>query len=314
MRKIPPLNSLKAFDAVARNGSLSKAAAELSVSSSAISQQISILEDWMGLKFLNRSSNKTSLSPAGIQFANSINNLFDELQAGVIRAQENFAACEIKISVIPSLATRWLMNRLPHYSALHPDHRVMVETSYDLTDFNQGDISLALRSGKGQYPKCHCVELFNEYVTPACSPEYWRDHKLGLRDIGQATLLADHSVGGDETNLDWECWMAREKITPTVGLKPSQIFTDSNLTIQAAVNGAGFMLGRSILIGEEIEKGTLITPFENKQVSDWPYFIAHPSSTNTSPRIIKGFIKWLHNEAKETQGNILINQDNLSPS
>ncbi|MBS9718645.1 LysR substrate-binding domain-containing protein [Pseudohalocynthiibacter aestuariivivens] len=304
MRKLPPLNSLRVFDAVARNGSLSKAASELCVSPSAVSQQISNLENWLGVRLLDRSSNKTSLSQNGHQFSKQIKDTFDNLEEDVSQIHEIRNDEEIRLSVLPSLASRWLIHRLPQFRALHPRYRVMVEASFDQADFNPRELTLAIRSGTGLYPGCHATKLFDEYVAPACSPDYWKKHAVALEDIGNRTLLADHTVGTEKTNLDWGTWMYRENVQPTGNLEPSQLFTDSNLTIQAAINGEGFMLGRSVLINEEIARGTLITPFSNRQLSDWPYFVVYPEKYHPPRTALKLIVNWLCEQANETPGSI----------
>ncbi|WP_417429221.1 LysR substrate-binding domain-containing protein [Kiloniella sp.] len=302
MRKLPPLNSLRSFDAIARNGSISKAALELKVSSSAVSQQVSILEDWMGVKFLKRTSNKTSLTREGVEFANEINSVFDTLEKNIFHTQKKVNHNEIKLSIIPSLATRWLINRLPIYSALYPDYSVMVEASFDLVDFTKKELTIAIRSGAGSYSGCQSEKLFDEYITPVCSPEYWKKNKTSLVEIGACSLLADHTFGKDETNLNWTSWIAREGIIPSTKIQPIQFYTDSNLTIQACINGEGFMLGRSILINEELRKGGLIEPFKEKQVSDWPYYIVYHSINDPLRGALRSFIEWLKREAAKTPG------------
>lgn len=304
MRKLPPLNALRAFDAVARNGGLSKAASELSVSPSAVSQQISNLEDWMGVRLLDRSSNKTSLSPNGQHFAKQIRQTFDKLEDDVSQIGELRNDTEIRLSILPSLASRWLIHRLPQFRALHPNYRVMVEASFDQADFNQRELTLAIRSGKGVYAGCHATKLLDEYVAPVCSPDYWNKHGVALRDIESRALLADHTFGTENTNLDWRTWMDRENVQPTGTLEPSQLFTDSNLTIQAAINGEGFMLGRSVLISEEIARGTLIEPFSNRQISDWPYFVVYPEKYHPPRTALKVIVNWLCEQADETPGSI----------
>lgn len=304
MRKLPPLNALRVFDAVARNGSLSKAASELRVSPSAVSQQITNLEDWMGVRLLDRSSNQTHLSQNGRQFSNRIKQTFDKLEQDISQLREITNEEEIRLSVLPSLASRWLIHRLPQFRTLHPNYRVMVETSIDQADFNQHDLTLAIRSGTGSYAGCHATMLFDEYVAPVCSPDYWKKNKIALKDIGKCALLADHTFGTKQTNLDWGTWLDRENVQPTGTLEPSQSFTDSNLTIQAAVNGEGFMLGRSVLINEEIVRGTLIEPFSNKQVSDWPYFLVYPEKHHPPRTALKLIVNWLREQANDTPGSI----------
>ena len=304
MRKLPPLNALRVFDAVARNGSLSQAALELRVSPSAVSQQITNLEDWLGVRLLDRSSNQTNLSLKGRQFSKRIKQTFDRLEQDVSQLLEIKNEEEIRLSVLPSLASRWLIHRLPQFRALHPSYRVMVETSIDQADFNQRDLTLAIRSGTGSYAGCHSTKLFDEYVAPVCSPDYWNKNKIALKDIGQRALLADHTFGTKQTNLDWHTWLDRENVQPTGTLEPSQSFTDSNLTIQAAVNGEGFMLGRSVLINEEIARGSLIDPFSNKQISDWPYFLVYPEKHHPPRTALKLIVNWLRTQANETPGSV----------
>ena len=304
MRKLPPLNALRVFDAVARNGSLSKAASELHVSPSAVSQQIANLEDWMGVRMLDRSANKTSLSQHGVEFSKQMNQTFDKLEKDVSKMREVRNDDEISLSILPSLASRWLIHRLPQFRALHPNYRVMVEATFDQADFNQRDLTLAIRSGTGVYPGCRTTKLFDEYVAPVCSPDYWRKHAVALEDIGTRALLADHTFGTENTNLDWSIWMDRENVQPTGNLEPSQLFTDSNLTIQAAINGEGFMLGRSVLISEEIARGNLIEPFSNRQVSDWPYFVVYPEVHYPPRTALKFIVNWLSEQACETPGSV----------
>ena len=302
MRKVPPLNSLKAFDAVARNGGFSQAAIELCVSASAVSQQIVVLEDWMNIKLIRRSPNKTILTTAGKQFSQKISSLFDELENSVLQTRKMTSKDEIRVSVLPSLAARWFISRLPNFSQAHPNTRVMVEASADVIDFNQEEFSLAIRSGMGSYPGCYSSKLFDEYVTPVCSPYYWEKNKTALSSISTCNLLADHTFEHEETNLNWNTWISRENIHSSRPLESNQQFTDSNLTIQAAVNGEGFMLGRSVLIADEIRRGALITPFKNKQISDWSYYLVYPSNNHPPKNPLRAFIHWLEPEAEQTFG------------
>ncbi|WP_170831538.1 LysR substrate-binding domain-containing protein [Jannaschia faecimaris] len=304
MRKLPPLNSLRVFEAVARNGSLSKAALELCVSPSAVSQQISNLEGWLGVRLLDRSANKTNLSLNGHHFSKQVQKIFDKLEEDVSRMRGIGNYKEIKLSILPSLASKWLIHRLPKFRASHPSYRLMVDASFEQTDFNHLEFTLAIRSGAGSYPGCHSIKLFDEYVAPTCSPDYWSKNAVTLKDIGNTALLADYTPGREKTNLDWCTWMDRENVRPSGNLESSQVFTDSNLTIQAAVNGEGFMLGRSVLIGEEIARGALIQPFSSRQISDWPYFLVYPEKHHPPRAALKLIINWLHEQARETAGII----------
>ncbi len=302
MRKLPPLNSLKAFDAVSSKGSISKAAEELSVSASAVSQQVATLESWMRLPLLHRHANTSKLTSEGARFAAELNIIFDELEEITTAASRALSRNEIRISVLPSFAARWLVKRLAGFSTAHNDCRILLEASYDQSDFRLDDTDLAVRSGIGSYPECHSIKLFDEYISPACSPEYWSKHEVPIHRIAACTLLGDETFGQNATNLNWNVWMERQNVQIDAPLTSTHHFTDSNLTIQSAVNGEGMILGRSVLIGDEIQNGTLIYPFEGRQVSDWPYFIVYPQK-NQPPRYpLKVIIEWLLREATLTEG------------
>ncbi len=302
MRRLPPLNSIKAFDAVSRNGSISKAAAELSVSASAVSQQIATLEDWMGAPLLLRRANSSELTEGGHLFAKDLFNILNGLEQAVEAASQDQDRNELRLTVLPSLAARWLVKRLNGYSSAHKGCRISLEASYDNTDFQQGGFDLEIRSGSGSYAGACSLKLFDEYVSPACSPQYWEKNDVPMEHVADCKLLNDETFGNDTTNLNWNVWMERQNIAMNPALSPTHHFTDSNLTIQAAVNGEGLMLGRSVLIAEEIQKGTLIYPFKQRQISDWPYFIIYPQKSHPPRQPLRGLIEWLLEAAALTDG------------
>jgi LysR family glycine cleavage system transcriptional activator len=304
LRKLPPLNSLKAFDAVFRQGNMAQAARELSVSASAVSQHVSTLEDWLAAPLLLRNVNSTQLTQRGQELGRDLSEIFDTLEQVVHSASKDRRKNNLDVTVVPSLAARWLLKRLVGFSSNHSEYQISIEASFDKLDVHNRTFDLAIRSGHGKYADARSLKLFNEYVSPVCSPQYLERVNVSLERIEDNVLLGDETFGNDSTNLNWNVWMARQGIKTTRALQPTHHFTDSNLTIQAAVNGEGIMLGRSILIADEIEDGSLIYPFKERQISDWPYFIVYPEKKHPPRKEISKFIDWLLAEASRTNGAV----------
>ncbi len=305
MRQLPPLNSLKAFDAVFREGNISRAARELSVSASAVSQHISTLEDWLGATLLLRNANSTQLTQRGHELGHDLANVLDKLERITHTATNNQSNNKLDVTVVPSLAARWLIKRLTRFSGKYDGCQISIDASFDKVDIHNSEFDLAIRSGNGRYTGARSLKLFDEYVSPACSPEYLEKATLSLQHIKNNVLLGDETFGNNSTNLNWNVWMMRQGVETTTPLLPTHHFTDSNLTIQAAVNGEGIMLGRSILIADEIENGSLIYPFKERQISDWPYFIVYPGKKHPPRNQMSEFINWLMDEASQTNGAVV---------
>ncbi len=194
-RSLPPLTSLRAFEAAARSLSFTKAARELHVTPAAISHQIRGLEQFLGVTLFQRTSRRLELTRDGQLAAEHFREAFERIARGVQALRQQGREGELVIGVTPSFATRWLLPRLPSLSALLPDVRVRLLTGTAPVDFDRDDIDLAVRFGRGGFESVVSDELFSEVVAPVASPAFVRKHQLRRpSDLGRVRLLHDESM------------------------------------------------------------------------------------------------------------------------
>ncbi|MFT6025327.1 MAG: LysR family glycine cleavage system transcriptional activator [Ascidiaceihabitans sp.] len=302
MRKIPSLTALRAFDAVARHQSIARAGGELLVSASAVSQQVTTLEKWLGTKLLIRSTNSIKFTPDGDKFAVSLGYVFDDLEAAVSQVDGRKHGVGVRLSVLPSLASAWLIKRLPASLEDHFDGGLSIDASAGKVDFERENFDLAFRSGSGDYDGCTALKVFDEYVGPACSSDYFKQNPVQLDQINACVLLSDTTAGDTTSNLNWDVWLQRAGVPQSLAKTSTHRFTDTSLTIQAAKNGSGVMLGRSALIADEIVRGELIYPFQTKQISDWPYYLVYPSTPHGPRKAVQDVIDWILEQGRSSEG------------
>src|SRR5690348_10422810 len=194
-RRLPPLNSLRAFEAVARHLSISKAAEELSVTPAAVSHQIKTLEDHLGVALFRRDKRNLMLSDAGQACLPGIREGFERLAAAVGEIDSLGLAGILTVSVAPSFAAKWLLPRLDSFQAKHPDIDVRVSASMQLVDFSRDDVDMAIRYGSGRYPELIVEKLMTEAVFPVCSPKLMKgkDAPNSPDALRSHTLLHDDS-------------------------------------------------------------------------------------------------------------------------
>src|SRR5690606_14082441 len=154
-RRLPPLNALRAFEAAARHLSFTRAAEELFVTQAAVSHQIRLLEDHLGLKLFRRLNRKLLLTEAGQQYLPSVRSAFDELNAATQRLEAGDRQGILTVSVIPSFAARWLVPRLGRFREAHPEIDLRLAATLANVDFTRDDVDVGIRYGAGRYPDLH---------------------------------------------------------------------------------------------------------------------------------------------------------------
>jgi LysR family glycine cleavage system transcriptional activator len=169
-RTIPPLNPLRVFEAVARLGSFTRAADELYVSQSAVSRQISILEEYLDVKLFNREQRGVSLTKTGQAYQQQVGPAFSRISAATQDLLMSSRGGPVKVRAYTTFAAKWLMRRLPQFHASHPDIEVRLSTDVSLVDFMKEDIDLAIQFGDGSWPGVTCERLFDDEITLVCSP------------------------------------------------------------------------------------------------------------------------------------------------
>lgn len=282
-RRIPPLNSLRAFDAAARHLSFTRAAEELHVTQAAISHQIKGLEEFLGTQLFVRRNRALLLTEEGQNYWPQIREVFETIADATERLMARGAQGALTISVLPTFAVQWLVPRLAEFSRQYPDIDVRLKASDSGVDFMRSDVDVAIYYGKGDYPDLHSVRLFNEYLTPVCAPALLEKLKQPA-DLRKQTLLHDASTE------EWQRWL---KLAGVDGVKMTgPIFSHSAMVQQAAIHGQGVALGHNVLSQADIQAGRLVRPFNIILPSEYGYDVVCPQPWSDRPKIC-AFRDWL---------------------
>ena len=289
--RLPPMNTLRAFEAAARHLSFTQAAAELNITQAAVSHQIRTLEDALGVKLFRRLNRAIRLTEEGQEFVSEVRKALSHLATAVEKLAAPGAGGPLTISTLPSFASKWLVPRLGRFRQKHPEIDVRISPSIQLTDFQRDDVDLVVRYGKGRYEGLDSVRMMTEDIFPVCSPKLLSGPNA-LRRPGD---LRHHTLLHDDAHVDWAMWLlvaGVEDIDPTHG----PYFTDSGLVIQAAVEGQGVALARGALAADDLAAGRLVKPFDIAIPTEYAYYVVCPKATAHHPKIA-AFRDWLLAEA-----------------
>jgi LysR family glycine cleavage system transcriptional activator len=297
-RRLPPLTSLRAFEAAARHLNFEKAGDEIAVTASAVGQQVKALETWLGRPlFVRLPSKGVALTPVGERYALSLTALLDQLDEATARALRPDSSRVLTISTLPSFAVNWLIPRLGSLKEHYPDLEVRVAISTGRTDFAREDVDVVVRFGKGVWPDLRADLLLEEVFFPVCSTALVKDPSRPLKepaDLRHHTLLHE-VVESVPDYVTWERWLAAVGVTgidTTRGPK----FQHTFLSLQAAASGQGVALATNVLIGDYLQAGRLVRPFRHEVRGAHQYWIVGPESSADRPAIAD-FRSWLLAEA-----------------
>ncbi len=297
-RRLPPLNSLRAFEVVARHETFRAAAEELHVTAAAVIQQVRALEDHLGRKLLRRHSRGYSLTPDGAAGLEHLRNGFDQLSSAV-EAMTSGGHRVLTVSAVPSLSAEWLVPRLYRFREQYPDIDVLLHPSEELVDLEHSRVDLGIRYGSGSYPGLVSERLFYDEIFPVYSPRMLK----GRRPLTKPTDLRSHPLIHTEWTPEtghwpgWSDWLRAAGVTTGVNVGKGLRFSDGALVIQAAVSGQGVALGSKALALEHLVAGRLIRPFELSLVTDFGYYVVCAKSRAEEPDLV-AFRRWVLSEAQ----------------
>lgn len=286
--RLPPMQALRAFEAAARDRSLTKAAAALNVTHGAISHQIKSLERDLGVRLVERAGRGIRLTDEGERFASRVRAAFAELAAAVNEIAVRANPRRLRVSAVPSFAARWLLPRVGSFIAAHPDLDLEVQSSMRYVDFQRDDADLAIRYGHGSWPGVTAEHLLDDCFFPVCSPRLAQG-KLPARpaDLAGCTLLRSD----DEP---WKPWFEAAGLDwPEPQRGP--VFNDSSHMIQAAAEGQGIALARKSLLGNDVRNGVLVRLFDVAVAAPRNFYLVYPPRMADSPKIA-AFRQWLRAE------------------
>ena len=297
--RLPPLNSLRAFEASARHRSFTRAAEELSVTPAAISHQIKGLEETLGARLFRRAKGTLMLTEEGQRLLPGVRKGF----AAFTEAMENFALYHqtgpLNVALTPSFAAKWLIPRIEHFNARHPEIDIRITTTMELIDYEREGVDIGVRFGRGGYADLVVELLLASEVTPVCSPGLLTGGRPLEKpsDLARFTLLHDESPLLDETHPNWAMWLKAaeaDNVDASHGLR----FDTASACITAAIEGAGVALARTALIGNDLAAGHLVKLFELSLPSDLGYYVVYPKRSEKLPKVM-AFRDWLFEEVRE---------------
>ena len=300
-RRLPPLTALRAFEAAGRHMSFSKAARELNVTPAAISHQVKSLEEHLGVQLFRRLNRALLLTDAGQRLMPGLGGAFDGLAEALTRVHEDDSRGTLTASVTPAFASKWLVPRLERFYAAHPDLDVRISASMLPADFGRDAIDIAVRFGSGLYPGMRVDKLVEEEAVPVCAPKLVKGARRlkSPADLAQAVLLHDDSLIADASAPDWRMWLKAAGID---GVDPFRgpRFSQSDHALQAAIDGAGVLLGRRSLAAQDLTEGRLVVPFELSLPVSFSYYVLSPEALADRPKVV-AFRDWLLAEAAEDE-------------
>jgi len=302
VRRLPPLNALRAFEAAARHLSVTKAAEELGVTPAAVSHQVRALEGTLGLELFQRLKGGLVLTDAGRLYLPGLTEGLDRLARATVQVQGQRLAGVLTVSTLASFATGWLVPRLGDFRACHPDLDVLIRTESRLVDFDREDVDVAIRYGRGSFPGLVAQPLMGEEVFPICSPVLLntQPYLRKVDDLRHYVLLHDVDAEPHQPWMNWREWLNGTGIDTSRGFR----FTDSSVLIAAAVAGQGVALGRSALLGDLLESGHLVRPFEASRRAGWMYFLVAPERHLNRPKVV-AFLAWLREAVGRKDSELL---------
>lgn len=305
-RRLPPLNSLKVFEAAARNLSFTRAADELFVTQAAVSHQIKILEEFLGLKLFRRRNRSLLLTEEGQGYFLDIKDIFASLQQATDKLLERNEKGTLTISLSPSFAIQWLVPRLNDFNQQYPSIDVRIK-AVDMDDGSlTDDVDVAIYYGRGNWPGIRADKLYQEYLIPLCSPSLLLNSKPleKIEDLAHYTLLHDTS------RKDWKQFIKHHQPQHLNGIElikvnNGPIFSHSTMVLQAAVHGQGVALGNNVLAQPEIDAGRLIAPLEHVLVSKNAFYVVCNDKQADMGGRVAIFRNWMLDTARKEQESLL---------
>jgi LysR family glycine cleavage system transcriptional activator len=290
-RRLPPLSSLLAFETVAELGSFSRAGESLSLTHSAISHQVKLLEEHVGMRLLDRQPRGVVLTPEGALYLAHVKRALSELEQGEAGLRRHADDRPLRIGVLPSFAGNVLLPRMASLLASNPGLRVEIDSTVGLEHDSASEVDVLIRYGTGDWPGFECTRLLDVTLFPVCSPAYLERHGPfdDLGDLSRAVLLR-------HTHEPWSNWFA-EAGSRLPGYDASIIpagplYTDARLMLDAACEGQGIALARSVLAAADLRQGRLVRLLGVEVDSPRAYHVLVRPGAGRRPRLAR-FLAWL---------------------
>ena len=302
----PSLNTLKAFEAVARHLNYHAAAEELNVTPAAVKQLVSRLEASVGTPLLKRKGRGLALTSAGFAGLDDLSLAMKHMKTSVDKMRETQHSRQLIITVEPSFSSAWLVPRLAHFRKAHPDISVLIDSCPQVIDLQRSNIDLAIRYGTSHNDKLVRHTLFNDQIIPACSPAFIEELSSppALTDLLAASLIhwdttQLESAKSSQQWFTWKGWLAHfgiDHIATNEGLH----FSEYSQALQAAIAGQGIILVSEPIVSNLFQSGLLNCPFKEKAAPELSYAVVATNESMQRPET-QAFVEWIIQTVQDEQ-------------
>lgn len=289
-----PIKAIWVFHTAARAGSISRAAEELSVTPSAVTQQVHALETQLGVTLMTKAGRRVILTEAGERYFATITDEIERIieATGTIRGYRSVTALNVRAT--PTLSNKWLLPRLAIFLDRHPDLEIRLDGTNQPTDFNRESVDVEIRHGDGRWPGLFVEPMAEEAFIPACSPTLAGARSLQTEDLPHYRLI--HSV---KSQAQWARWFKLAKVQPTERWR-RVLFDRSHMAIDAAADGMGIALESTMMMERELRSGRLVCPVVDpppvRIVTQW---IVCPRD-HMRQKKVRQFLDWLREQRDRT--------------
>lgn len=290
---MPPFRAIIVFYHVARQNSITRAAADLNVTASAVSQQIRILEEQTGTTLVARDGRSIHLTEAGEHYFQQISDKVEGILQATDKMRGARAPATIIIRATPTISTKWLLPRLERFLDRMPNTDIRLDGSNEPVDFSRDNVDLEIRHGLGGWSGLYEEPLVEERFLPVCSPCLAAAGSLEAKDIPAFRLI--RSV---KAQVQWPLWLSSQKLRDE-GIGDRVSFDRSHMAIEAAALGLGIALESELMMEAELRSGRLVVPVARtpllKEATQW---MVCPRSNLRRHRVVK-LMEWLREEVAE---------------
>lgn len=284
--RLPPLNPLRAFEATARHGSLTKAAGELCVTHGAVSHQIRALEASLDVKLFDRVGQRLRLTPHGAELLPAVSFAFESIASATARMTRPTTTGTLSVTCVPALLSYWLIPRLDGFTSRYPEIELTLHAANDPALLSSAETDICILYGDGNWPDFWVRPWSKLDLFPVVSPTLANTKPIrSIRDLGEHTLL--HADDGRE----WHNWLAHADAVEIARGRQHHM-SDARLSIEAAVHGHGVALGDTVTASSLLARGLLVAPFNLAVPAVDAFYVACRHEARAAP-IVRVFIDWL---------------------
>ena len=303
--RTPSLDALRIFVVAARHLSFTEAACELHLTQSAVSHRIRGLEEELGLSLFKRLTRRLELTTQGRALAQRLGQAIGEIDRSIVNLALDDETCSLKVTMLPSVASHWLIPRLARIRKQHPGVDIQVIADPRLLDLRAEGIDLAIRFGRAPHPGYLAMHLMGDRVVPVCTSELLGQYGPvnSIDSLLALPLLHDSATAGDGSDSDWRAWLDYFE-RPDIACHAGQHFSEAGMLINAAMVGLGVALARASLAADQIARGALVCPLNLAAPTAYSYYLLGLPEAVDRPKVAT-FRRLLVAEAAATEASML---------